>query len=276
MAGLCLSSQLWAAPDESAVLKHYADLAHVMYQDSLTIAQTLDKAIDTLIAQPTEAHLQTAKDAWIAARIPYQQTEAYRFGNAIVDEWEGKVNAWPLDEGLIDYVSATYYGHESDENPHYTANVIANEKLMLSGKIIDTRKITKKLLAETLHEVDEIEANVATGYHAIEFLLWGQDLNGNGPGAGNRSASDYDTQNCKVGHCDRRDLALVKIRLGALREQLAERGEATSELLEEIAGLITTTVREARSLMVELSPPVLHELGLEAAIEWLVECMEKE
>ena len=35
-----------------------------------------------------------------------QQTEAYRFGNAIVDDWEGKVNAWPLDEGLIDYVDA--------------------------------------------------------------------------------------------------------------------------------------------------------------------------
>ena len=31
------------------------------------------------------------------------------------------------------------------------------------------------------------EANVATGYHAIEFLLWGQDLNGTGPGAGSPS-----------------------------------------------------------------------------------------
>ena len=42
--------------------------------------------------------------AWIAARVPYQQTEVYRFGNRIVDDWEGRVNAWPLDEGLIDYV----------------------------------------------------------------------------------------------------------------------------------------------------------------------------
>ena len=32
----------------------------------------------------------------------------------------------------------------------------------------------------------DVETNVATGYHAIEFLLWGQDLNGTGPGAGNR------------------------------------------------------------------------------------------
>ena len=35
------------------------------------------------------------------------------------------MNAWPLDEGLIDYVDAGY-GTESDENTLYTANVIAN------------------------------------------------------------------------------------------------------------------------------------------------------
>ena len=71
-------------------------------------------------------------------------------------------------------------------------------------------------------------------------------------------------------------LALARIRLGALREQLAKRDEVPCELLEEISGLITTTVREARSLMVELSPPVLHELGLEAAVEWLAERINEE
>ena len=173
IAGICLAGQAWATPSEKEVITHYADLAHAMYEDSLITAKDLLKAVDTLIAKPTETNLKTARAAWKEARTPYQQTEAYRFGNAIVDDWEGKVNAWPLDEGLIDYVAASY-GDESDENYYYTANIIANKKLMLSGETIDATNITKELLAETLHEIDEVETNVATGYHAIEFLLWGR------------------------------------------------------------------------------------------------------
>jgi putative iron-regulated protein len=90
------------------------------------------------------------------------------------------VNAWPLDEGLIDYVDAGY-GTESDGNALYVANVIANPKIKINGEEVDASKITPEFLAETLHEAGEVEANVATGYHAIEFLLWGQDLNGTGP-----------------------------------------------------------------------------------------------
>lgn len=139
----------------------------------------------------------------MAARVPYQQSEVFRFGNPIVDAWEGRVNAWPLDEGLIDYVDASY-GDENDENAAYAANVIANPTLTLSGEQIDASTITKTLLSDVLHEADGVEANVATGYHAIEFLLWGQDLNGTGPGAGNRPATDFDTENCTGGNCERR------------------------------------------------------------------------
>ena len=119
--------------------------------------------------------------------MPYQQTEGYRFGNAIVDDWEGRVNAWPLDEGLIDYVDAELYGEESDENPLYTANVIANTELRIGPDVVDASRITPELLSGTLQEAQGVEANVATGYHAIEFLLWGQDLNGTE--AGRRRAS---------------------------------------------------------------------------------------
>ena len=141
--------------------------------------------------------------AWIAARPSYQQTEALRFGNSIVDDWEGRVNAWPLDEGLIDYVDAAY-GTVSDENDLYTANVIASPKLMIGGKEVDVATITPDLISGVLHEAGSVEANVASGYHAIEFLLWGQDLNGTGPGAGNRPHTDFDTANCTGGNCDRR------------------------------------------------------------------------
>ena len=191
-----------AATDPAAVVKHYAELGHAKYQDALTTAETLDKAIDALIATPSDATLKAAREAWIKARVPYQQTEVYRFGNPIVDEWEGKVNAWPLDEGLIDYVDSSY-GTESDENELYTANIIANKKIKVGGEEVDASKITPELI-QSLAEAGEVEANVTTGYHAIEFLLWGQDLNGTGPGAGNRPYTDYDTKNCTGGNCDRR------------------------------------------------------------------------
>ena len=54
---------------------------------------------------------------------------------AYVDDWEGKVNAWPLDEGLIDYTAASY-GGASDENPFYTANIIASPVLTMSPPIV--------------------------------------------------------------------------------------------------------------------------------------------
>ncbi|MEO0809684.1 MAG: imelysin family protein [Pseudomonadota bacterium] len=185
------------------VIETYANIALAKYEDSLTTAQALGNAVDKLIAEPTAANLILARKAWLASRVPYQQTEVYRFGNAIVDDWEGKVNAWPLDEGLIDYVSEDY-GTESEENSLYTANIIANKKLKIGGKNVDATKITKALLADVLQEADGVEANVATGYHAIEFLLWGQDLNGSKAGAGNRQATDFDPKKCINGNCDRR------------------------------------------------------------------------
>ncbi len=188
--------------DKAAVLDTYANIAHGMYEDSLTTANALKAAVDTLVAEPSEETLAAAKEAWIVARKPYQQTEVYRFGNAIVDDWEGKVNAWPLDEGLIDYVDAGY-GTESDENGFYTANLIANASLEVSGQTIEATSIDVELI-QSLHEVDEVEANVATGYHVVEFLLWGQDLNGTDAGAGNRPHTDFDPANCTGGNCERR------------------------------------------------------------------------
>lgn len=201
----CASLTTPSKPAEpAAILTTYSEIAEAGYSDSVALAKVLRTKVHALLANPTEANLQAAREAWIASRVPYQQTEVYRFGNEIVDDWEGRVNAWPLDEGLIDYVDTASYGEESDENLFYTANVIANKTLHLGNQNIDTRKITAELLAETLHEADENEANVATGYHAIEFLLWGQDLYGTEVGSGERPATDYSLDNCTGGNCDRR------------------------------------------------------------------------
>jgi putative iron-regulated protein len=224
-----------ASPDE--VIGTYADIALAGYEDSLKTARALDAAIDGLLADPDEARLLAARAAWVAARAPYQQTEVYRFGNPIVDDWEGRVNAWPLDEGLIDYVDASY-GSESDQNLLYTSNVIANETITVNGQKVDASEITPLLLAETLHEAEAVEANVATGYHAIEFLLWGQDLQGSGAGAGMRPASDFDPQNCSHGNCERRGAylkAASELLIADLEEMVANwevGGPARNALLE--------------------------------------------
>lgn len=192
---------LAATPAE--VAKTYADIAEATYTDSLTTAQDLQAAAAALIAAPSGATLQAARAAWIAARPSYQQSEVFRFGNAIVDDWEGRVNAWPLDEGLIDYVDAAY--GQNEENDLSTLNVIATPKFTLSGTEVDATRITPDLIAGTLQEAGGIEANVASGYHAIEFLLWGQDLNGTGAGAGNRPYTDFvQGDGCTGANCDRR------------------------------------------------------------------------
>ena len=208
-----------AGPTPAQVLTAYGDIAHAMYEDSLATAKTLQTAINAFLADPTDAKLLAARNAWKAARVPYLQSEGFRFGNAIVDGWEGKVNAWPLDEGLIDYVAASY-GKTSDENPLYTLNVIATKQVRIGARQVDASVINRALLRQ-LQEAQGVESNVATGYHAIEFLLWGQDLHGTGAGAGERPASDYSTRACTHGNCDRR-AAYLKTAADLLVDDLAE------------------------------------------------------
>ncbi|OLY74206.1 peptidase [Pseudomonas sp. ATCC PTA-122608] len=185
-----------------AVVAHYADMVFAVYSDAESTAKTLQTAIDTFLANPNDDTLKAARTAWTAARVPYLQSEVFRFGNTIIDDWEGQVNAWPLDEGLIDYVDKTY--EHALGNPGATANIIANNEIQVGEDKVDVKDITPEKLA-SLNELGGSEANVATGYHAIEFLLWGQDLNGTGPGAGNRPASDYMTgDGATGGHNERR------------------------------------------------------------------------
>ena len=89
VALVALPATAFAATSERDVLSHYADLAHAKYEDSLITARGLQGAVNQFIAEPTEANLANARDAWRMARVPYQQSEVYRFGNAIVDDWEG-------------------------------------------------------------------------------------------------------------------------------------------------------------------------------------------
>ena len=236
-------SSLMAQTQSNEVLQTYSNIAEAMYEDALSRATELDVAIDNLVAHASEQTLRDARDSWLLARIPYQQTEVFRFGNPVVDAWEGRVNAWPLDEGLIDYVQPVSRGTVQADNRLATANIIANQSLTFGGRNVDVSSITPQLLTDTLHEAGSIEANVATGYHAIEFLLWGQDLHGTQAGAGERPYTDYSLRDCTGGNCERR-AAYLKTASGLLIADLQEmvsawskRGEAREAV--SLAGIFT-------------------------------------
>ena len=245
-AVLCSAAIPAFAGEKAEVLTNYANIAAASYGDALTTALTLQVAIDALITNPSAETQAAAKTAWLAARVPYLQTEVYRFGNVMVDDWEGKVNSWPLDEGLIDYVDVAY-GGATEENAFAALNVIGTPKFVLSGTDIDATAITPELISGSLHEADGVASNVATGYHAIEFLLWGQDLNGTGPGAGARSFTDYAIGDaCTNGNCDRRAAylqsatSLLVSDMEFMAAAWAPEGAARAAVMaDETAGILT-------------------------------------
>lgn len=145
------------------VVRHYSTLVYASYSDTVTAAQQMQKAIHAFLAKPSAETQAAARKAWLQAREFYGQTEAFRFYDGPIDSEdgpEGRLNAWPMDESYVDYVVG-------DDK----AGLINNRKVVIS----------KKRLAE-LNEHDG-EENISTGWHAIEFMLWGQDLDEKGPGA---------------------------------------------------------------------------------------------
>jgi putative iron-regulated protein len=160
------------------IVEIYADIVLATYEDCLTTLQTLDSAIDALLASPSEANLNAARQRWIEARVPYSRSEAFRFYAGPIDREggpEGQINGWPLDENHIDAVVLDKYG--------------AAPGLNIIGNAEQFPTITAELIAAQNEAGGE--KNIASGYHAIEFLLWGQDFNEPPESAGQRSFEDF-------------------------------------------------------------------------------------
>lgn len=213
-AALIVSFNLFAQPSDTelnAVGERYIELASASFSAALIEARLMQDSIDAFLDSPNSATLSTARESWTEARKPYAEIEAFRFGNLIIDDWEPQLNAWPLDEGFIDYVDNSNYFYELG-NPVGQANLIANTSLSFGPQTLDLSDLSADLLA-SLNELGGTEANVATGWHAIEFLLWGQDLNGTDPGAGNRPFTDFSLNeaDCTNGNCDRRRTYLQSV-----------------------------------------------------------------
>ena len=157
------------ALDAGAVIRHHAALVQASYEDTLAAALDLQRALQAFAAAPSAAGLDAARKAWLAAREWYGQTEAFRFYGGPIDDDkgpEGRLNAWPLDESYVDYVKG---------KPK-------------AGLINDRKVVISKATLARYNERGG-EENISAGWHAIEFLLWGQDQNDGG--AGQRSFEDY-------------------------------------------------------------------------------------
>jgi len=167
--------------DKLATLSTYANIASANYSDAVKDAKTLQTAISAFVTEPTEATLQAAKDAWLVSRESYGTTEIFRLSNGPIDAedgWvaetyggvEGELNSWPLDENMIDYTT-------NANNERTSGNIIDTEGLFTPGgedvTAVDVTTLTPEVLGAL--NTNGGDANVAAGYHAIEFMLWGQD-----------------------------------------------------------------------------------------------------
>jgi putative iron-regulated protein len=194
--------------DAAAVVKHHAVLVHANYEDTLAGALDLQRTVQAFVAAPSADTLAAARKAWLEAREWYLQTETFRFYGGPIDNGkgpEGRLNAWPMDESYVDAVKG---------KPK--AGLVNNRTLVIS-----------KASLSRLNERGG-EENIATGWHAIEFLLWGQDLSATGPG--DRSADDF--VDGKLPNADRRRQVLSVV---------------TELLVDDLRGLVAAWAPQVRN-----------------------------
>ena len=144
----------------------YIALVSVSYEKSAASAKLLQASVEAFLANPTVETLAAARLAWVKARPDYLKTEAFRFYGSPIDAVEGNINAWPMNEAFIDYVEG-----KPDAG-------------LINAKTVE---ITEQTIVAQNQQNDD--ADVTLGWHAVEFLLWGQDLSTTGPG--NRPHTDY-------------------------------------------------------------------------------------
>lgn len=231
LAAFLFASAHAANPTSAQVATKYAQIVYTDYADAVKGAEVLQKTIEAFLASPSESGFTEARKAWTEARHPYSKSEVYRFYGGPIDADNGpeaRINGWPLDEVYIDNIIA-----RANQYP----------------------KLDKALLAE-LNEKDG-EKNLSTGYHAIEFLLWGQDLYADSPGR--RPYTDYVVG--KGEHAERRgqylklvtellidDLKSVRDQWvpqkGAYVKEFLKAGAQKTALKNILTGLITMTGAE--------------------------------
>jgi putative iron-regulated protein len=160
--------------DAKAEIDGYVQLVHDSYASALNIAQAMKAAIDDFLAKPDDNTLARARDAWTIARRDWEQTEAFRFYDGPIDVSDAaigphqRLDGWPVDPAAIDYVA---------DNP--TSGIVNDMQAPLTRATLLARQ-TQSGTGRA----------VTTGWHAIEFLLWGEQTNAPGE-PGDRPVTDF-------------------------------------------------------------------------------------
>lgn len=203
----CWPSKMMAATGDGAslvglkreVVTNYANILHAQYEDSWRLSLQMQTNIESFLQKPSAAGLAAARASWVACRQPYSQSEIARFYDGPIEPLEEYINAWPIDLNYIDYT----------------------EGMPNTGIINETNRFPQ-INAVMLSEANEQESErtVSTGFHAIEFLLWGQDTYVDSPGR--RSYTDYvdGTSGPSVNAARRRDYLRLVARM--LSDQLLQ------------------------------------------------------
>ncbi|MDI7195989.1 imelysin family protein [Leptospira santarosai] len=175
---------------KAQVVDRYLKLGYESYDQSYKDAVNLQTAVTAFAANgnPTPAEHANLKNLYIIARASYLVTEAFRFSSGPIDnvdvlgcgsnadgsgeeECEGVINSWPLDESAID-------------NHIAAAGAQMNYEAILA--------VNGNAGAHNGAQDNDDETAITVGWHAIEYILWGQDLSNGGINeiAGQRTAND--------------------------------------------------------------------------------------
>jgi len=207
-----------------------------------------------------------------------------------------RVIEWANDSfGLIGYAPEEYLGKTTEflypEKREYLAFGKKLKETIASGKVLlNTEQILRRKNGETFSAeitttlfrdkgeivrvtsiVRDITERKKTEQELIEYQKRLKSLASELTLAEERERSrlgiELHDQVCQT-------LAAAKCRLDLQRKSAAS--SETGKEFEEISRLLLTAIQSSRSLLFDLNPPVLHELGLEAALsDWITENIQQ-
>jgi predicted lipoprotein len=100
---------------DKAILSSFVDDVILdTYQDLADQSAALQAAVMNLVASPSEENFQAARQAWVAARVPWEQSEAFLFGPVDTYGYDPALDSWPLDHAGLDAAIAAYNNIELD------------------------------------------------------------------------------------------------------------------------------------------------------------------
>jgi predicted lipoprotein len=179
------------------IITHLAnDVVVPTYQQLATRLDALDVAVNALVANPTEARLTAAQEAWFAARTPWEQSEGFLFGPVDSYGYDPALDSWPVNRSDLDAVLAS--------NDAFTAQYVRSLQETQKGfhtveYLLFAEGRTKKVSDFNQRQFDYLKA-ISAELKSVGAALanaWTQSVDGRPPyrdvlaGAGQAGNSAY-------------------------------------------------------------------------------------